>query len=324
MTQTKFRPTWALGLMLSVAVGFTSCQTNDVEGDAPGSGAARVDLSASKLAMSEEADSVQLIASIAAASSGTIEVQLNVAGTAQGGSVDYTLSANSIMIDPGNLSGSVWVHAVQDTSKEGNETIIVGIINVIGGVSNGVQSVTLTIEDDDVPLIPNMLLNEICYDPSNSALEGDANGDGAYAQNEDEFVELINMGSKAIDLSGFKLFDTEGLTANTPNHVFPANTILQPGKAIVVFGGGTPTGTFGGAVVQTSSSGDLNLNNAGDVFTMTDANGNLILNFDITPLSGNPNESYTRNPDITGDFEQHGDNTPLLFSPGTKIDGTPF
>jgi hypothetical protein len=36
------------------------------------------------------------------------------------------------------------------------------------------------------------------------------------------------------------------------------------------------------------------------------AQDSLILSFDIEPLSNNPNESYTRNPDITGDFEQHG------------------
>ena len=58
--------------------------------------------------------------------------------------------------------------------------------------------------------------------------------------------------------------------------------------------------------------------------TLKDANGNVILTFDIEPLSNNPNESYTRNPDLTGEFEQHGENTALLFSPGTRIDGSPF
>ena len=61
------------------------------------------------------------------------------------------------------------------------------------------------------------------------------------------------------------LYDAENLGINTPNHTFPNGSIVEAGKAILIFGGGTPTGTFGGAVVQKSTSGDLNLNNAGDI-----------------------------------------------------------
>ena len=125
-------------------------------------------------------------------------------------------------------------------------------------------------------------------------------------------------------MGGYKIYDTEALTANTPRHTIPANTLIAPGKALVVFGGGSPTGTFGGATVQTASDGRINMNNSGDLVTLTDAAGNIILEFDVEPLSNNPNESYTRNPDLTGNFEQHGTNTGFLFSPGTKIDGTPF
>jgi hypothetical protein len=102
--------------------------------------------------------------------------------------------------------------------------------------------------------------------------------------------------------------------------------MVPPNGALVVFGGGTPTGSFGGALVQaaTASANGLNLNNSGEIIIIKDANGNPILSFNTDVLSDNPNESYTRNPDITGAFEQHNDNTPLLFSPGTRIDGTPF
>ena len=46
--------------------------------------------------------------------------------------------------------------------------------------------------------------------------------------------------------------------------------------------------------------------------------------FDVTPLSNNPNESYTRNPDLTGPFEQHNGVSGTLYSPGTRTDGSPF
>ena len=75
---------------------------------------------------------------------------------------------------------------------------------------------------------------------------------------------------------------------------------------------------------QTSTSGDLNLNNSGDILTILDNNGLVVLSFDIEPLSNNPNESYTRDPDLTGDFVQHGGINGVLFSPGTKTDGSSF
>ena len=71
----------------------------------------------------------------------------------------------------------------------------------------------------------------------------------------------------------------------------------------------------------------MNLNNGNDIFTLTDPNDNVVITFDITVLSGNPDESYTRYPDLEGvDFVQHNADTPsgLLYSPGTKIDGTNF
>ena len=168
------------------------------------------------------------------------------------------------------------------------------------------------------------MLNEILYDPSNNLLDGDANGDGVYAQAADEFIEIINYSSRSLNLSGFKVFDSENFAIKLPNHTFPANTILPAGKCLVLFGGGNPKGTFGGALVQTSSSGDLNLNNTADILYITDQSNNILLQYDIEPLSNNPNESYSRNPDLTGDFIQHSAINGKFFSPGTKTNGDPF
>ena len=112
-----------------------------------------------------------------------------------------------------------------------------------------------------------------------------------------------------------------------PNvHELPPQPVA-PGKALVVFGGGTPTGSFGGATVQTANGfeNQLNLNNSGDVLTVKRAGGAVIVAFDVEPLSNNPNESYTRDPDLTGDFVQHHTaQDGVLFSPGTRVDGTAF
>jgi hypothetical protein len=298
-----------------------ACETNDVD-PPPGSGP-EVMLSISPAVISENGGMADLTASLSASSGQDVTCVLNFSGTATEGT-DYNISSSEIVITAGNISGSITVSAIDDTLKNGNRSVVIDIASVTNAQHDGLQAQTLTIEDDDVPPGVSLLINEMLYDPSNSGLDGDANGDGVYAQNEDEFIEFLNLSTQPLDLSGFKIYDAEALAANSPSHEFPAGSIVAPGKAIVVFGGGTPTGSFGGAVVQTSTSGDMNLNNAGDFVTVTDTAGNVVVTFDIEPLSNNPNESYTRNPDITGDFEQHSDNTPLLFSPGTRIDGSPF
>ena len=167
---------------------------------------------------------------------------------------------------------------------------------------------------------PKILINEVLYDPPND-LPGDANGDGTREPQEDEFIEFYNYGSE-LDISGWSVHDNA-----EERHIFPEGTIIPAGGVLVLFGGGTPTGTFGGSIVQVASEGILNMNNSGDFVTVYDINDISVLTFDVEPLSNNPNESYTRNPDITGEFEQHAgiaEANGALFSPGTRVDGSNF
>ncbi|MEM7370803.1 MAG: lamin tail domain-containing protein [Bacteroidota bacterium] len=307
------------GAVLGLICLLISCHTNDVEGPPP-----KVSMSLDVAIASEEEGQAVLSIQLSNESTDQVQIFLSPSGTASI-EEDYLLSDSEILIPAGSMTAEVQIAIVQDTIEEGNETLILEIEGVIGGQEEGAQEVSLTIEDDDVPVLLQLLLNEVLYDPWNSGLSGDANGDGSYAQKEDEFIELVNLSSQEADLSGFKIFDAENLAINSPNHTLPANTILPSGGVLVIFGGGNPTGDFGGAMVQTSTSGDMNLNNSGDILYLFDTEGNEILSFDIEPLSNNPNESYTRNPDLTGEFVQHSDaTTGVLFSPGTKIDGTPF
>ncbi|HYW36355.1 MAG TPA: T9SS type A sorting domain-containing protein, partial [Balneolaceae bacterium] len=87
---------------------------------------------------------------------------------------------------------------------------------------------------------------------------------------------------------------------------------------------------FGGAIVQTASTGGLSLNNASDQPTLLDNHGNVVQSVSYGGAgepAGNEKQSITRNPDITGNFEEHttADKTDnSLYSPGTKIDGKAF
>jgi hypothetical protein len=180
---------------------------------------------------------------------------------------------------------------------------------------------------DVEPTPGGLVINEVLYDPSNVGLAGDANGDGIYNQNQDECLEFVNSGGTALDISGFTISDYVIVdSSSTVRFTFPAGTILNGGKAFVVFGGGTPTGNFGGAQVFVSDNASgLSLGNTGERIVIKDAAGTVFYIFDSDALSDNPNESYARNPDITGIFVQHSTIVAgKTFSLGTTVNGSPF
>ena len=307
----------AMSMVLSMLI---ACETNDVP--APPNSGPNVDLNLSTQVISENGGTAELVATLSESTTENVVISLGLSGTATNG-VNYTISAEEIIISAGDITSQVTIAAIDDTAQTGNKTVIINISSLTNATDDGLQEQTLIIEDDDVPQTGALLINEVLYDPP-SGSDGDANGDGMRDPLEDEFIEFINLSASDLDVSGFKIYDADALAANSPRHIFPAGSIVPAGKSIVVFGGGTPTGGFGGAIVQTASDGELNMSNAGDLMTVTDAADMVQVTFDIEPLSNNPDESYTRNPDITGDFEQHNANTPLLFSPGTKVDSSPF
>jgi hypothetical protein len=166
-----------------------------------------------------------------------------------------------------------------------------------------------------------LVINEILADPD--TYTGDANGDLVVHVQQDEFIEIVNATGATVDLSGWRLEDRFYL-----RHIFPAGTVLADGCAVVVFGGGNPTGTFGGSVVQTASTGGLWLNNDDERVTLLDTAQIPVAAISYGPEAGN-NQSLTRYPDITGPepLVQHA-SIPAAngadFSPGVRLDGTPF
>jgi hypothetical protein len=170
--------------------------------------------------------------------------------------------------------------------------------------------------------LPPLLINEIHADPADE-LAGDANGDGVRDQYNDEYWEIVNTTEEDIDIGGWQMYDLTG-----PRHIF-SNTLLIPaGCAVVVFGGGTPTGDFGNAIVQISSSGSLGLNNTGDTITLYDLSATLVDAYTYG-AEGGDNQSITRDPDITGPdpLIRHSlaaNANGAIFSPGTMVDGTFF
>jgi len=168
---------------------------------------------------------------------------------------------------------------------------------------------------------PALVINEILADPD--SIRGDANGDLYVSQSDDEFIEIVNATGATMDLSGWRLEDRFNL-----RHIFPEGTLLADGCAVVVFGGGTPTGGFGGSIVQIASTGGLYLNNDEERVTLFDPSQNPVAAVAFG-LEGDNNQSLTRNPDVTGPepLVQHATipaSSGALFSPGVRLDGTPF
>ena len=172
---------------------------------------------------------------------------------------------------------------------------------------------------------PVVLISEIHADPA-SGLAGDANGDGTRSATQDEFVEIVNTGFTPYDVSGWTISDGIGV-----RHTFPANTVIPPREAAVVFGGGTPTGDFGSAaangLVFTASTGGLALNNTGDTVTLADDLGATVQAVTYGSLA-NDNQSIVRDPDLSNaPFVKHSlanGSGGALYSPGARIDGQPY
>ena len=331
-------------LLFLLAFLFTlqSCDTDDI--------LPALTLTSSSNELSENQGMITITASLNSELDQEIAIPISFSGTATLNE-DYVTTENSLIIPSGNSSGSLSISSMQDEDIEDIETIIISI-EAQDDVIVLSTSITISILDDDsdsdgdgindsdddcpneagLPEYngcsqPLLIINEVLYDPP-SGIEGDANGDGTREAQEDEFIEFVNLGG-TLDLSGYTVHDNA-----QERHVFPQGTIIPSGGVLVLFGGGNPTGAFGNAIVQTASAGILNMNNAGDFVTVYNSNGEVVLTFDVEPLSNNPDESYTRYPDLNlepGDdgilFYQHagiGEALGAFFSPGTKIDGTNF
>jgi beta-lactamase superfamily II metal-dependent hydrolase len=177
------------------------------------------------------------------------------------------------------------------------------------GSASDVSDGTFTITATATPA--KVILNEILANEPGTSTAG-------------EFVELVNVGSTSIDISGWIIRDTDGV-----RHTFPAGTVLGGGKAIAVFASaaGIPAGTPNAVA---SSTGSLSLNNGGDTVTVKSSSAKNAATIDSftygSSLGSQDGVSMNRSPDAsaTGSFVLHNTLSTLSASPGARVNGVAF
>jgi hypothetical protein len=179
---------------------------------------------------------------------------------------------------------------------------------------------------------PNVIINEFL--PVLNDLEDnvpaedlplyDVNGDGRTDEDEEQFIEIVNLEDVPVDISGWTVNDELQI-----RHIFPEGTILPPGGVILVFADAVPVGVFGGAIVQVTELVSPNFDEDGDIAQIV-AGGAVVDAIAYTGDLGETYDSITRFPDLTGTTEGVQDHTTIpeangaLWSPGTKVDGSYF
>lgn len=280
-------------------------------------------------------------------------------GTATDGLTSLSIEASSTAIDSRTtidftVTGSYDDGSTLDLSSEvdfvssDEDVVMLGLVqqNMAHGIGEGVASVHAVLEDFEsdsievsVSIAPvqvgDLVINELLADDG----DFDTNGDGNSEDENDEFIEFVNVGFYTIDLGGIMIRDSNYAEIG-PRHIFASPTYVQPGEAVVVFGGGdidtlSVEGTqfFVADNDDTGLNHGLSLNNGGEYISLVNDEGLVLLNLaygsedDTGEVSSVDDASINRSPDMIGpEYTDHrlveGANT--AYSVGTQANGEPF
>jgi len=151
-----------------------------------------------------------------------------------------------------------------------------------------------------------VIINEVCANEPGDDVAG-------------EFVEIVNVGQHALDLSGYTLSDKSDV-----RHVFAAGSRLAAGRALVVFGALSGQATQIPAAVAASTV-TLHLGNSGDSVVLRDGFGTTL---DVVTYRAadvrQDGVSLNRSPDAqpSAPLLPHTALSALPRSAGARADGT--
>jgi cysteine-rich repeat protein len=180
------------------------------------------------------------------------------------------------------------------------------------------------------PAAGDLIINEaMLADGGESNGGADSNCDGSVKNNADEFLEIVNKSNKTLDLTGVTIDDIASLGGSQgPRHTFAAaasgSLTLAPGKAVVVWGAGSPA-CAGVTNWFVASSGGLGLNDSGDTVTIRTKGPNPVTIVETVLGSQSVAISKTLSPDVTGTaYVNHPAIGTRRWSPGRKQDDGAF
>ena len=113
--------------------------------------------------------------------------------------------------------------------------------------------------------LPSIIINEIHYNPCTS--QGD---DFDY-----EFVELLNTGDLAADISGYEFYNSTGGNDQL-SVVFPEGTTMAAGEFILVVVSEAGAANYASTGVQIFEMTQGNFSNSGEALALRDAFGNTV------------------------------------------------
>jgi len=156
----------------------------------------------------------------------------------------------------------------------------------------------------------------------------DTNCDGSMTDSNDEFIELVNVTNKTLDLTGVTYSDALGVKFTfAPQST--GSLSLAPGKAVVIWGGGAPQCPGVTNFFTHGTYKSLSLNDTGDTIKIDTAGTSpaVIATTTYTEQPANKGTSQNLSTDASGTtYMLHSAVTGHVgnFSPGKKVDGTAF
>lgn len=158
-----------------------------------------------------------------------------------------------------------------------------------------------------------IVLNELMPDPASDWSPTDGNDE--YGSLEDEWVEIFNAGSEAIDVTGWRLRDA----VSDSSWRFGFDGVLEPCEFFVVYG----NEAYQWEEQNGYAKNGLSMNNAGDTITLVSADLTTVVDL-VTYTSQNigDDRSWGRVPDGSPNWECNDGLNPAN-PPGSGLPPTP-
>ncbi len=236
------------------------------------------------------------------------EVLLTFQNTNSSGVIYYTLDG----VDPRMVGGEISysAHVIEsDESIQINKSTVIKTRIKNGNSWSSIKTYNFFADNDDYS---KLKVTELHYHPKDAVIDGDSVSGKSF-----EFIEFLNIGETALNLSGFKL-------DSAVEYEFPNRTILPPKAFYVVAAKPKFFYEKYGRVVDANCEGFFN--NSGEQVVVSDSLGNEVLSFtydDQEPwpeLADGEGYSLTANTKYpTGD-----PNNFEYWMPSSTIGGSPF